>query len=147
MSDITPETPVAATPPTPKNVADMLTMGDNDYHDGNYWHPSIGAVGNVVHIGITAYSEGGEKLPEAHFRAVVLPGEAVPVVLSSQAQNAYVVTDLTGSLWLTCAAPDCREPLTLVEDGKTLGELATPWAAHACAGATQADQDGGQADG
>lgn len=35
MSEITPETPVAATPPTPENVAEMLTSGDNDYHDGN----------------------------------------------------------------------------------------------------------------
>jgi hypothetical protein len=75
MSTETPETPVAATPPTPANVAEMLTSSDNDYHDGNYWHPSIGAVGNVVHIGITAYAddEDGTKLPEQHFRAVVVP--------------------------------------------------------------------------
>ena len=79
MSTGTPETPVAATPPTPETVAEMLTAGDNDYHDGNYWKPSIGADGNVVHIGITAYSEDGEKLPEQHFRAVVveLPAYAV----------------------------------------------------------------------
>lgn len=78
MSTETPETPVASTPPTPENVAEMPTSGDNDYHDGNYWHPSIGADGNVVHIGITAYSEDGEKLPEVHFRAVVVEGETVP---------------------------------------------------------------------
>lgn len=80
MSEITPEK-VAATPPTPENVAEMLTGADNDYHDGNYWHPSIGADGNVVHIGITAYSEDGDKLPEVHFRAVVAPSETVPIVL------------------------------------------------------------------
>ncbi|TYB69663.1 hypothetical protein FXF51_05745 [Nonomuraea sp. PA05] len=85
MSDITPEK-VAATPPTPENVAEMLTSGDNDYHDGNYWHPSIGAAGNVVHIGITAYSEDGEKLPEQHFRAVVVEGETVPIVLEAPAE-------------------------------------------------------------
>ena len=67
MSTETPETPVASTPPTPENVAEMLTSGDNDYADGN-----------VVHIGITAYSEDGEKLPEVHFRAVVVEGETVP---------------------------------------------------------------------
>lgn len=50
----------------------MLTSGDNDYHDGNHWHPSIGAVGNVVHIGVTAYSEDGEKVPEVRFAAVVV---------------------------------------------------------------------------
>lgn len=83
MSTDTPETPVASTPPTPENVAEMLTMGDNDYHDGNYWHPSIGADGNVVHIGVTAYSEDGDKLPEQQFRAVVVEGEG-PVVVASQ---------------------------------------------------------------
>jgi hypothetical protein len=80
---------IAATPPTPKNVADMLTMGDNDYHDGNNWKPSLYAEGNVVHIKITPYSEPDEddlddepvKLDPVHFRAVVLPGEAVPIVL------------------------------------------------------------------
>ncbi|MEO3869405.1 hypothetical protein ABGB18_11285 [Nonomuraea sp. B12E4] len=81
MSSETPETPVASTPPTPENVAEMLTSGDNDYHDGNYWHPSIGSVGNVVHIGITAYSEDGDKLPEVHFRAVVVEGETAPILL------------------------------------------------------------------
>lgn len=81
MSTETPETPVAATPPTPENVADMLTSGDNDYHDGNYWKPSIGADGNVVHIGITAYSEDGDRLPEVHFRAVVVEGDETPIVL------------------------------------------------------------------
>ncbi|WP_101790977.1 hypothetical protein [Nonomuraea indica] len=81
MSESTPKTPVATTPPTPENVAEMLTSGDNDYHDGNYWHPSIGADGNVVHIGITAYSEDGGKLPEQHFRAVVVEGEQTPIVL------------------------------------------------------------------
>lgn len=80
MSEITLEK-VAATPPTPENVAEMLTSGDNDYHDGNYWHPSIGAAGNVVHIGITAYSDDGDKLPEKHFRAVVVEGEESPIVL------------------------------------------------------------------
>ena len=84
MSEITRQTPVASTPPTPENVAEMLTSGDNDYHDGNYWHPSIGADGNVVHIGIVAYSEDGEKLPEVHFRAVVVEGESVPLVLDRE---------------------------------------------------------------
>ncbi|SET51696.1 hypothetical protein [Nonomuraea wenchangensis] len=86
MSDITPEK-VAATPPTPENVAEMLTMGDNDYHDGNYWHPSIGAAGNVVHIGITPYADDdeGTKLPEVHFRAVVVEGEQTPIVLERPA--------------------------------------------------------------
>ncbi|MFF0864211.1 hypothetical protein ACFYUV_20805 [Nonomuraea sp. NPDC003560] len=82
MSEITPEK-VAATPPTPENVAAMLTSGDNDYHDGNYWHPSIGSIGNVVHIGITPYADDdeGTKLPEVHFRAVVVEGETDPIVL------------------------------------------------------------------
>ncbi|MEV0994601.1 hypothetical protein [Nonomuraea sp. NPDC050202] len=84
MSTETPETPVAATPPTPESVAEMLTSGDNDYHDGNYWHPSIGADGNVVHIGITAYSEDGDKLPEVRFRAVVVEGEVTPIVLDRE---------------------------------------------------------------
>ena len=87
MSTDTPETPVAATPPTPENVAEMLTAGDNDYHDGNYWHPSIGSIGNVIHIGITPYADDdeGTKLPEQHFRAVVVKGEQTPIVLERPA--------------------------------------------------------------
>lgn len=83
MSTDTPETPVAATPPTPENVAEMLTSGDNDYHDGNYWHPSLYAQGNVVSIGITPYADDdeGTKLPEVQFRAVVVEGETAPIVL------------------------------------------------------------------
>ena len=81
MSTETPETPVAATPVTPENVAEMLTSGDNDYHDGNCWHPSLYAQGNVIHIGITAYADDdeGTKLPEAHFRAVVVEAPAPAV--------------------------------------------------------------------
>lgn len=97
MTDITPEK-VAATPPTPKNVAEMLTSSDNVYHDGNYWHPSIGAQGNVVHIGITAYSEDGEKLPEVHFRAVVVEAPAYTV--------AGEPVELSGDLARTLAYED-----------------------------------------
>lgn len=85
MSEITPE-PVAATPPTPENVAEMLTSGDNDYHDGNYWHPSLSSDGDVVQIGIEAYSEDGDKLPEVHFRAVVVEGDTTPIVLEPPAE-------------------------------------------------------------
>lgn len=86
MSDLTPrEAP--ATPPTPDNVAEMLTMGDNDYHDGNQWKPGLHAEGNVVHIRITPYSEPDEDdlddepvaLDDVHFRAVIIevPAHAV----------------------------------------------------------------------
>lgn len=106
MSTETPDTrpePVAATPPTTENVAEMLTSGDNDYHDGNYWHPSISAQGNVVSIGITAYDDDGNKLPEVHFTAVVVEGETVPLVLerpdlsdgSSVYGRAFGETDYT----------------------------------------------------
>ncbi|WP_068924955.1 hypothetical protein [Planobispora rosea] len=57
----------ATTPPTPENVAEMLTSGDNDYHDGNDWHLGISSADNVVHITITPYTEDGDELPEAHF--------------------------------------------------------------------------------
>lgn len=87
MSTETPETPVASTPPTPENVAEMLTSGDNDYHDGNNWKPGLYADGNVLHIRITPYSEPDEddledepvKLDDVHFRAVVaeVPAHAV----------------------------------------------------------------------
>lgn len=69
----------AITPPTPENVAEMLTSGDNDYHDGNDWWPSLSRDGNVVKIGIEPVGQDYEtKLPEVHFRAVVVPGETVP---------------------------------------------------------------------
>src|SRR5690606_36616641 len=66
MSEITPKTPVPATPPTPENVAEMLTAGDNDYHDGNNWKPGLHAEGNVLHIRITlpsACRPGFQLLP------------------------------------------------------------------------------------
>lgn len=110
MSEITPER-VAATPPTPENVAEMLTRGDNDYHDGNYWHPSIGADGNVVHIGITAYADDGEKLPEVHFRAVVVEGETVPIVLEQPAELGLSWHDGGDLLALT------RDGITLFPNG------------------------------
>lgn len=128
MSDITPETPLAATPPTPENVASMLTSGDNDYHDGNYWHPSIGAGGNVVHIGITAYSEDGEKLPEAHFRAVVVEGEQTPIVLPPGAKPAAVRGD--EYLYLRC--DECDGILVIVESGTSLHEMNEAHADHEC---------------
>jgi hypothetical protein len=107
MSTETPETPVAATPPTPENVAEMLTAGDNDYHDGNYWHPSIYAEGNVVHIGITAYADDdeGTKLPEVHFRAVVVEVPAysvaaepvtLPVETARELAYGYAGDDIDG---------------------------------------------------
>jgi hypothetical protein len=102
VSTETPETPVAATPPTPENVAEMLTMGDNDYHDGNYWHPSLSASGNVVRIEIEPYAtDYATKLPRVHFRAVVLPGEAVPIVLEHPAKLGLTWDDGGDLLSLT----------------------------------------------
>ena len=142
MSDITPET-VAATPPTPENVADMLTSGDNDYHDGNQWKPGLYADGNVVHIGIEAYSEDGEKLPEVHFRAVVVEGTETPTVLPSGAKPAYVNGD-DGYKWLTCGG--CEQPLMEVDAGIGLAVLNDAHAAHRCPPkVAQAEQSGGAA--
>lgn len=113
MSTETPETPVAATPPTPENVAEMLTSGDNDYHDGNYWHPSLYAQGNVVSIGITPYADDdeGTKLPEVHFRAVVVEGETAPIVLERPAladvlefEGEPYHADDDSDGWQVCAA-------------------------------------------
>lgn len=100
----------AVAPPTPENVAEMLTSGDNDYHDGNYWHPSISANGNVISIGITAYAEDGEKVPEVHFRAVVIEAPpcvvaAAPVVLEADLARelAYVTVGSSQDGWTVVA--------------------------------------------
>lgn len=138
MSTEDPETPVASTPPTPENVAEMLTSGDNDYHDGNYWHPSIGADGNVVHIGITAYSEDGDKLPEVHFRTVVVAGETAPIVLPAGAKPAVVRGD--DYLYLRC--DECGEILVIVERGTSLAEMNAAHAEHECGEAAQAQTGG-----
>lgn len=70
------------TPPTPENVAEMLASGDNDYHDGNDWWPSISADGSVISIGITPVGDDYEtKLPKVPFRAVVVEGDQTPIVL------------------------------------------------------------------
>lgn len=70
----------AITPPTPENVADMLTSGDNDYHDGNGWTPSLRATGNIIEIGIEPCTETGFALDEVYFRAVVVEGDQTPIV-------------------------------------------------------------------
>ena len=80
MSTEAPEQ-VAITPPTPENVAESLAEGDNDYHDGNDWWPSIVADGNVVHIGVTPLADDYEtKLPEVRFEAHVFKVEQSPPV-------------------------------------------------------------------
>lgn len=80
MSTEAPEQ-VAITPPTPENVAESLAEGDNDYHDGNDWWPSIVADGNVVHIGVTPLADDYEtKLPEVRFEAHVFKVEPSPPV-------------------------------------------------------------------
>ncbi len=71
-------TPVAETPPTPENVAEFLTRGDNDYHDGNLWKPSIGSAGSVVHIKIVPDAEDGTELDPVHFEAHVFAVEPAP---------------------------------------------------------------------
>ena len=76
---------IAAIPPTPDNVAEMLTDGDNDYHDGNGWHPSLSAAGNVVRIEITPYDAGGDECDPVEFRAVVVEGAQPPIVLARPA--------------------------------------------------------------
>jgi hypothetical protein len=65
----------AVTPPTVDNVAEMLTGGDGDFHDGNDWHPSLSAADGVVHIGITPLAEDGTQLAEVHFEAHVFAAE------------------------------------------------------------------------
>lgn len=125
MSEITPEK-VAATPPTVELVADLLTEADNDLHDGYGWKPSLSNVGNVVEIGITPYSEDGDRLPEVHFRAVVVEGDG-PVAIASPALLAEVETlraqrdrllalheydefIFGGFYCVHCTAEDCDDP-------------------------------------
>jgi hypothetical protein len=143
MSTETPETPVAATPVTPENVAEMLTSGDNDYHDGNCWHPSLYAQGNVIHIGITAYADDdeGTKLPEVQFRAVVVEGEQTPIVLPAGA-GAYI----GGEDYLYLRCDRCDGILRLIESGVSLEEQNEALAEHECPEPAQA-QTGGASDG
>jgi hypothetical protein len=103
MSTETPERePVNK--PTPENVADMLTAGDNDFHDGNEWYPSISVDGNVVKIEVTPLDADGEQLHAVHFRAVVVEGEEAPLVLEWPAE--------LGMSW-----PDGGDLLALASDG------------------------------
>lgn len=88
----------ATTPPTPENVADMLTSGDNDYHDGNDWTPSITADGSVVRIGITPYTEDGAELDKVPFCAVVVEGDQAPIVLPRPAELGISWEDGGGDL-------------------------------------------------
>jgi hypothetical protein len=89
MSTETPErTPIAV--PTPELIADSLTSGDGEYHEGHDWWESLTSDGNVVHIGITPTDEDGERCEkvrfEAHVFAVEPPGPvaAGPVELPAE---------------------------------------------------------------
>lgn len=77
----------AVTPPTPENVAEMLTDGDNEYHDGHHWDLSLTSVDNVVNICVTPYDvDDSEMLAPVRFRAVVVEGEEAPIVLDPPAE-------------------------------------------------------------
>jgi len=127
MTDTTPETVAAATPPTPETVAEMLTSGDGTYDDGNRWQLGLSAQGNVVHIRITPYSDVDEddlddepvRLPDVHFRAVVVADDG----------TCYINGD-DGYKWLTCST--CEEPLLEVAADTRYAEMAQAIAAHAC---------------
>lgn len=100
MSTETPEQ-VAITPPTPENVADMLTAGDNDYDDGADWWPSLTADRNVVYVGITPVGQDYEtKLPKVLFEAHVFavepptPVAGEPVELSAELARELADSDV-----------------------------------------------------
>lgn len=90
----------AITPPTPENVAELLTEGDNDLHDGNGWKPGLSATGNVVRISITPYDEDGNALDDVHFRAVVVGVPAHTVASEPVKLPADLARDLA------CCGPD-----------------------------------------
>lgn len=66
---------IPVTAPTPENVAESLTSGDNDYHDGNDWWEGLSAHGNVLHITITPCDEDGEQCEKVRFEAHVFEVE------------------------------------------------------------------------
>jgi len=87
----------AITPPTPENVAEMLTSGDNDYHDGNDWWPSIFARDGVVEIEITPVGADYEtKLDPVRFEAHVFQVEPAPPVATGPVElDAETARELT----------------------------------------------------
>lgn len=86
----------AITPPTPDNVAEMLARGDNDYHDGNDWWPSVSSAGSVVGIEITPIGTDYEtKLSPVLFEAHVFAVEPAPPVASAPVElDVKVARDL-----------------------------------------------------
>ena len=88
----------AITPPTPENVAEMLTSGDNDYHDGNDWWPSLSRDGNVVRIGIEPVGQDYEtKLPEVHFQALVVEAPSVSTATANVVLDVPTARELAYS--------------------------------------------------
>lgn len=136
----------AITPPTPENVAELLTEGDNDLHDGYGWKPGLSATGNVVRISITPYDEDGNSLDDVHFRAVVVPGEETPLVLDPPVELGIQWYEGGDLLALT------RDGITLfprgVDEWPMGPEQAREMAAHlaAMADAYEAAQGGEAAD-
>jgi len=102
----------AITPPTPERVADLLAGGDNDYHDGNDWWPSISTTGNVVDIAITPVGEDYEtKLPKVHFQAHVFQVTPAPPVA---AEGVELAADIARELAYTSVGK-AYEGWTVVE--------------------------------
>jgi hypothetical protein len=144
MNETTPQK-TAATPPTPENVAELLTSGDNDYHDDFRWKPSLYADGNVLHVEITPYADEGTQLPKVHLRAVVVEGEQTPIVLPRPAEPGIQWAFEGPMLELT------EDDIILSPPGSGVWvmdpELARELAAHLAAmadalEAAQAEQDG-----
>jgi len=116
----------AQVPPTPENVAETFTAGDNDFLDGDGWKLSLTAKENVVSIGVTPYDEDGNPVDEVHFRAVVVEGEETPVLLAGP---AYVNGD-DGYPALCCTA--CDDHIAYVTAGDDLAGLNAKVASHTC---------------
>lgn len=131
MSEITPE------------VAAALAIDGGGFYDAklNGW-VTFKAEGDTVQVKVSDHDDDGKEIAEnaKHFRAVVVEGEQTPIVLPAGAALDYINGD-SGYHWLTCGT--CETSLMEVTAGTSFGEMAAKIAAHKCAEASQAVQNGG----
>jgi hypothetical protein len=122
MSEITPETPVAATPPTPKNVAEMLTETDNDFHDGNNWKPGLYAEVAPIEV-IGEHSSGND--PWVNALDMVTPAAEVDRFRSVAYTQASMISELTSA----CMAAETERDRLKAELAE-MESAAADWAAR-----------------
>lgn len=114
----------AITPPTPENVAASLANNGGKYDHANPWFMLVEAAGNVVQIRVRSFGEKDSGQTATDFRAVVVEGDAVPLILDPERYAAEVISRVEWLVMALAHAPREDYPIHLAQFRSALLELA-----------------------